>query len=140
MELGKFKKIENAENIAQNLQEADILISENGIDSISMAIRALEKIETIDLKIEKSSNNLKSIYYELQELSRDITSFQNDMEFDEEEKDLIEERLDLIYSLKRKYGNTVEEILQYNENIKEEVKHIENLEEYNNKLKHLLVL
>lgn len=115
--------------------QADDMISENGIDSISMAIRLLEKIENIDKRYEKSSNSLKSIYYELQEISRDISDYKQEIYFDEEERDYIEERLDLIYSLKRKYGNTIEEILSYKEEIEDEIKKIENLEEYNNKLK-----
>ena len=131
----KRKIILNSEKITENLQEADTLISENGIDSISMAIRALEKIEQIDSKYEKASSELKNIYYELQELARDVNSYRSDIDFDEEERDFIEERLDLINSLKRKYGNTVEEILKYKENIKKEVEHIENLEEYNSKLR-----
>ncbi len=131
----KRKIMLNAEKIIENLQEADSLISENGIDNISMAIRALEKIEQIDGKYEKASSELKNIYYELQELARDVNSYKTDVEFNEEERDFVEERLDLIYALKRKYGNTVEEILKYQEKIKEEVEHIENLEEYNEKLR-----
>ncbi len=131
----KRKIILNSEKITENLREADTLIAENGIDNISMAIRALEKIEQIDKKYEKASSELKNIYYELQELARDVNSYRSDIEFDEEERELVEERLNLIYSLKRKYGNTVEEILKYKESIKEEVEHIENLEEYNEKLK-----
>ena len=65
----------NSEKITENLVEADKLISENGIDSISMAIRALEKIENMDCKYEKASSELKSIYYELQELARDVNSY-----------------------------------------------------------------
>ena len=132
----KRKIMMNSEKITSNLQEADKLISESGIDSISMAIRALEKIENIDEKYEKVSGNLKGIYYELQELSRDVNSFRDDVEFDEEERDYIEERLDLIHSLKRKYGNTIKEIISYKEEIKLEIEHIENLEDYNNKLRH----
>ena len=114
----KRKVMMNSEKIVENLQEADNLIAENSIDSISMAIRALEKIENIDKKYEKISSDLKSTYYELQELSRDISTYKNDVYFDEEENNYIEERLDLIYSLKRKYGNTIEEILNYkNEHI-----------------------
>ena len=131
----KRKIMMNSEKLVENLQEADNLIGGNGIDSISMAIRALEKIETIDEKYEKVSTNLKNIYYELQELSRDISGYKDDIYFDEEENNYIEERLDLIYSLKRKYGNTIEEILTYSEEIEEEIEHIENLEEYNAKLK-----
>lgn len=136
IELEETRKVMmNSEKIVENLQEADNLIAESSIDSISMAIRALEKIENIDKKYEKISSDLKSTYYELQELSRDISTYKNDVYFDEEENNYIEERLDLIYSLKRKYGNTIEEILTYLEETKKEIEHIENLEEYNNKLK-----
>lgn len=131
----KRKKIVNAEKIAENLRQADELIGANSIDSISMAIRALEKIEEIDNKYEQASNNLKSIYYDLQELSRDISKYKNDTNFDEEERIFVEERLNMLYTLKRKYGNNIEEILKYKEEIEKEIKHIENLEEYNRKLK-----
>ena len=125
----------NSEKIVENLNEADSLLSENTIDSLSMVIRALEKLENIDKKYEKASNSLKSSYYELQELARDINGYKEDVYFDEEERNHIEERLDTIYSLKRKYGNSIQERLEYNKQIQEEIKHIENLEEYNNKLK-----
>ena len=131
----KHKIMQNSEKIAQNLKEADLSISENGIDSISVAIKALEKIENIDEKYEKITSNLKSLYYELQEISRDLSSYNEDVYFDEEERNQIEERLDLIFSLKRKYGNSIKEILDYKNEIEEEVKHIENLDEYNNRLK-----
>ena len=131
----KRKIIMNSEKIAQSLCQADESIGENTIDLLSNAIRALEKIESIDEKYEKTANNLKNIYYELQEISRDIADFKEDTYFDEEERNNIEERLDLIYSLKRKYGNSIKEILQYGQEIKDEIYRIENLEEYNNKLK-----
>ena len=131
----KRKIILNSEKIVDNLKLADQAIGENSIDFISEAIRALEKIENIDCKYEKVNSNLKNIYYELQELSRDISSYKEDTYFDEYEREEVEERLNLIYTLKRKYGNNIEEILNYKEKVKHEIEHIENLEEYNNKLK-----
>ena len=131
----KRKIMINSEKISKNLNEADIAIGENSIDSLNTAIRALEKIENIDNVYEKISSNLKNIYYELQEISRDISSYKDDVYFDEEERNEIEERLDLIYSLKRKYGNDIKEIIDYKNEIQEEIEHIENLDEYNNKLK-----
>ena len=125
----------NSEKILENLSEADEVIENSSIDSISTVIRNLEKIENIDKKYEIVSSNLKNIYYELQELSRDISKYKEEIFFDEEERDYIEERLDLIHNLKRKYGNTIKEILEYKEEIKSEVEHIENLEVYNNNLK-----
>ena len=100
-----------------------------------MAIRALEKIESLDSKYEKATNDLKNVYYELQEVSRDISLYKDDTDFDEEERNIVEERLDLIHQLKRKYGNTIEEILQYKDEIQKELDKIENLEEYNIKLR-----
>ena len=131
----KRKIMLNSEKISNNLSEADNFISNNSIDSLSTAIRALEQIENIDKKYEDVTTNLKSIYYELQELSRDISCYREDIYFDEQERNETEERLDLIYSLKRKYGNTIQEILEYKEQINQEIEHIENLEIYNNKLK-----
>ena len=131
----KRKLMLNSEKISKNLNEADIAIGENSIDSINVAIRALEKIESIDKKYEDISSNLKNIYYELQEISRDISDYREDVYFDEQERNEVEERLDLIYNLKRKYGNDVQEILNYKDEIEAEINHIENLDEYNNKLK-----
>ena len=131
----KRKVIMNSEKIAKNLSEADLAIGENTIDAIGSAIRALEKIEDIDKKYEETASNLKNIYYEIQEISRDISSYSDDVEFSEEEIEEIETRLDTIYDLKRKYGNNIEEILKYADEVDEEIKKIENVDEYNSKLR-----
>ena len=136
IELEEKRKIFlNSEKISENLNKANVLIGDNSVDTISEAIRALEKIETIDKKYEKVTSNLKSIYYELQEISRDISIYNEDTYFDQNEQEEIENRLDLIFSLKRKYGNNIKEILNYKNQIEEEIKYIENLEENNEKLK-----
>lgn len=110
-------------------------IGENTIDLIGNAIRALEKIENIDKKYEETTSNLKNIYYEIQEISSDVSGYLGDIEFNEQEREEVETRLDIIDNLKRKYGNNIEEILKYAEEIDEEIKKIENVDEYNNKLK-----
>ena len=130
----KRNKMRNAEKIVKNLQEADVAIGENVIDSLNEAIHALEKIENLDVKYEKMGSDLKNIYYELQELARDVADYRDEIDFEEEERSQVEERLDLIDTLKRKYGNNIEEILVYQKEIKEEIEHIENLDEYNKKL------
>ena len=131
----KRKFFMNSEKIGKSLNQADLSLGEGAIDKINDAIRAIEKISDLDKKYDDTLNNLKSIYYEVQELSRDISSLNSDMYFDENERNEVEERLDLIYSLKRKYGNSVEEIIEYKEKIEREIDRINNLDEYNNKLK-----
>ena len=125
----------NSEKIGKALNQADISLGEGAIDKINEAIKQIEKISNLDKKYEDTLCELKGIYYEVQELSRDIPSLNTDMYFDENERNEIEERLDLIYSLKRKYGNSIKEILEYKENVEKEIERINNLEQYNNDLK-----
>ena len=131
----KHKIIANSEKIAKNLSEASMAVGENTIDSIGTAVRALEKIEEIDKKYSQKVEELRNVYYELEEISRDINEYNDEMEFDEQEREKVETRLDTIYDLKRKYGNNIEEILNYAKEIDEEIRKIENVDEYNNKLK-----
>ena len=134
----KRKLILNSEKISENVSEAYEQLDTNAIDSINIAIRSFEKIENIDEKYGNYLNELKNVYYDLQELSRDISGLKDDVYFDEEERNEIEERLDLIYSLKRKYGNSIEEILNYKNELDEEIEKIENSEEYIEGLKYEL--
>lgn len=131
----KRKIILNSEKITENLKITDEALSMQAIDSINIAIKALEKIENIDNKYNNKLSELKSIYYDIQELSRDISSLNEDVYFDEQERTKIETRLDMIFSLKRKYGNTIEEIIEYKEKIEKEIYEIENADELNSKLK-----
>ena len=131
----KRKIILNSELIVENIKTADFNINETALEAVNTAVRSLEKISELDEKYNKVLENLQTVYYELEESARDISSLNADNNFDEEERNEIEERLDLIFSLKRKYGNSLEEILEYCDKIKKELYEIENLEEYNNKLK-----
>ena len=125
----------NAEKISKSLNEADMQINENALNSISIAIKNLEKIEDINIKYQKTLSSLKSNYYDLQEIAIDLNHYNSDTSFEEEERDEIENRIDEINDLKRKYGNTIEEILNYKNEVEEEIDKIENLEEKNKELK-----
>ena len=127
--------IVNAEKISKSLNEADMQINENALNSISIAIKNLEKIEDINIKYQKTLSSLKSNYYDLQEIAIDLNHYNLDTSFEEEERDEIENRIDEINDLKRKYGNTIEEILNYKNEVEEEIDKIENLEEKNKELK-----
>lgn len=131
----KRKLFMNSEKIGKSLNSADLALGEGAIDKINEAIRAIEKISDLDKVYEEKLTELKSIYYEVQELSRDISSLNSEMYFDENERNETEERLDLINSLKRKYGNSIIEILEYKNNIEKEIERINNLDDYNAKLK-----
>ena len=125
----------NSEKLKENLEEIDENINSNAIEYISNSIRCLEKIEDYGEIYKSKLAELKSIYYELQETARDLSSLKDEANFDEYERDEVERRLDIIFSLKRKYGNSIEEILEYKDKLAEEIEQIENAEEINKKLR-----
>ena len=127
--------MKNSEKLQENLQEIDETLNNQAIESISNSIRCLEKISSCGEIYEEKLTELKNIYYEVQELTRDISSMKEEVCFDEQERDEVERRLDEIHSLKRKYGNSIEEILAYKEKLEKEILEIENVDEINKILK-----
>lgn len=140
-ELEEERKIMlNTEKISENLNEADEQIANSAIGAINVAIKCIEKIEDIDTEYAKTLGMLKETYYNLEEISRDITDYKEMIYFDEDKRNEVETRLDIIYDLKRKYGNNISEILAYKEDINSQIFEIENAEEYNKKLREELLM
>lgn len=131
----KHKMMQNAEKLKDNLFEIDTNLNENAIIAISNSIRSLEKIQDCGKEYSEKLSILKNSYYDIQELARDLRYMREEVDFDENERNQIENRLDLIFSLKRKYGNTITEILEFRKKIENEINKIENLDEYHNKIK-----
>lgn len=129
----KSKLFENNEKITVSLNEASNSC-ESAVDNIDNAIKAIDRISNLDEQYNEKLSRLKSIYYEIEEFSRDLSDFDNTY-FDENERDEVENRIDLINSLKRKYGNNISEILEYKTKIEKEIDRINNLDEYNEKKK-----
>lgn len=127
--------MKNSEKLQENLEVIDQSLNNQAIESVSNSIRALEKISSCGEVYQDKLSELKNVYYEIQELARDISGMKEDIFFDEQERNNVEARLDEIFSLKRKYGNSIEEILAYKEKLEKEISEIENLDEINNKLK-----
>ena len=131
----KRKVIINSEKIEESIKGSDLAIGENCEENLSLAIKYMERISDVDKKYENIAKSLKNIYYDIQEIARDISEYKEEIEFNETDRNEIEQRLDLIYSLKRKYGNSIKEILEYMEKLEQEISYIENLDIYNNELK-----
>ena len=121
----------NSEKVAESLNNVSNNLGTTAIDAINDSIRALEKIDQVDDKYNEKLIELKNIYYEVQELSRDIDYMKDEIYFNEEERNETEERLDEIYALKRKYGNTIQDIIKYKNEVAEEIARIEGLENEN---------
>ena len=105
-----------------------------GISSISDACDSIDTAASIVPSAETLSQRLKECYYELQDISAEVSNECQSLEDDPQRLDEIELRLDLINKLTKKYADTVEDILLYLENIKLELESIEKFEENREKL------
>lgn len=134
------KIIQNSERILEELNEAYFSISgdENRAGALSLIQTAGDALKTACQyypELLKGSDRLSDFYYELDEISNDVRACVDELEFDPKELENIENRLDLIFSLRRKYGNSVLDILNYYNKCVQELEGIEFTEERQLKLK-----
>jgi len=122
------KRLLNSEKISSSINNAKNEINSKILEGLQASIKELEKINEIDEIYKENLQVLQTSYYDIEEVLSDLSH--KDLNFDKEMQEEIEERLNLIFSLKRKYGN----IFEYKEKIKEQINVIENLEEYIDKL------
>lgn len=82
--------MKNSEKLQENLEEIDENLNNQAIESVSNSIRCLEKISNCGEIYEEKLSELKNIYYEIQELARDISGMKEDIFFDEDQRDNVE--------------------------------------------------
>lgn len=98
-------------------------------DKIGTSISSISTIEKYDDNLKNINLSLGDIYYKLEEVIENIRNFKDCTEYDEVALGDIEFRLDVINKLKRKYGNSIENILEYHKGIKYEFEQIEKSDE-----------
>jgi len=106
-----------------------ILGESKGLDWIGQAMSALEDVATVDESFNEYSEAVSNAFYNLQEAAFGVKNILDELEFDPERLNEVEQRLALIGSMKRKYGHTLEEILTYREKIGEELASLLNRDE-----------
>ncbi|WP_028548767.1 DNA repair protein RecN [Paenibacillus sp. UNC451MF] len=126
------RKLANAEKLYQHAADAyDLLYAGNkGLDAINKAIQKMEDITGLDPdKLKPLVEQAQSAYYQLEDAAYQVRDYRDDIEFNPSRLEYIEQRLDTIASLRRKYGENVDEILKYLEKVKAELDMIENKDE-----------
>ena len=113
----------NKEHVTKNCAGAASLLYENDEETaynlVSQASRLIDKIS--DESLSELSEKINDILYSIEDVVGDIRNKLDKISLDDISLDEIEERLDLIYKLKRKYGNSEEEILKYCSDAQEEL-------------------
>lgn len=125
-------QMQNYEKIHQSVTNAyHALYGERkGLEYVNVALTSLEEGKSIDPFIQKQSAMITDIFYNLEEMSFELSRFSESLAYDEGKLNEMESRLNDINRLKRKYGNSVNEILKYKDKIAIEIDEIENKESH----------
>ncbi len=114
-------RLANAEKLAALSDEAIRALSDgndetpSAADLLGEAARALNNLAKIDPALVEQRDLSQSLSVQFRELARDLQDYRDRVEFNPRRLDAVEERLDLIKNLQRKYGATIEEVLAYGE-------------------------
>jgi DNA repair protein RecN (Recombination protein N) len=129
-------QISNYEKIYESLQNGyNSLHGEHkGLDWVGHAMSSLEDVGSINTTLKELSETISNAYYLLEDLSYQVRNELEALEFDPERLNFVESRLNEINHLKRKYGQSVEEILTYSAKIEEEIDTIQNRDSHLHKL------
>ena len=128
-------RLANAEQLSQLAGEVYTALYEgseeqwSASDLLGQAARALTQLARIDPSMKEAQQLAESLTIQVDELARTLHDYQESIEFSPARLAQVEERLSLIYNLKRKYGHTIEEVLAFGQRAQAELENITHSEE-----------
>ncbi len=123
--------LSNAERIYEAVSVADNNLSNSSLSALNQineVISNLNSLDSID-SIKDCNDRLVSLRYELEDIAETLVDMRRSVNYDEIEYNKLDARLDLIKSLKKKYGGSIEKVLEYANELKNKIDEIENSEE-----------
>ena len=129
-------KLDNFQAIHDALELSYQILSGEKIDvvgNLGNAMNELSDISDLSENLQEINTKISDAFYSLEDVARDISDELDSMEWNGERLNEIEERLELIHQLKRKYGDTIEDILHYHSRIVKELREMENAEQNSEK-------
>ncbi|MGI5949656.1 DNA repair protein RecN [Peptoniphilus sp.] len=128
-----FNKYSNMTNSIMKLTEAKSIIdssyeSANIEDILDKVIGNVSEVSKIDKDINYISEELEDIRYRLTDISRDLGNYIDSMEIDEEQLNFLQNRIDLVNSIKAKYGKSLDEINKFYDETYERLEFLKNFE------------
>ncbi|MEJ5251283.1 MAG: DNA repair protein RecN [Chthonomonadetes bacterium] len=126
------RRLAHAEKLFATAEAAyELLVAgePSAVDLLAQAVRALEDVVPVDADLQPLVENLQNALYAVQDTASDLRSYRDRVEFNPERLNEVQERLHLIRTLKRKYGDTVEAVLDYLREVTEKMERLQGGEE-----------
>ena len=134
------KLLQNAEKLSDGLQEAAECLyggedSDGAVALLAQAQKALAKLSRYTENFDEIREKITDLMYQVQDSAEEVRDAADELSYSGDELEQIESRLDVIHKLRRKYGATCQDILDYLENAKRELDEIEFADEHLDRLK-----
>ena len=128
------KVLANASTIRDRIAQAYALLSggddsSGAVDFLGEASNAIDTAAQLDGELSASAGQLLDLYYTAKDVAADLIGRLDEYDSNDAELDEIEQRIDRIYKLKRKYGDTVEDILAFGDKARQELETIQSSQE-----------
>ncbi|MBI3158483.1 MAG: DNA repair protein RecN [Chloroflexi bacterium] len=127
--LANAENLANQANIAMNALDSNDPDSPSAVDQLGAALKALEALAQIDASQAELAARIQELFDGAADLARDLSAYLESVEFNPKRLEQVEERIDLINDLKRKYGQTIEEINAHGQKAQKELDDITHAEE-----------
>ena len=124
-------RLANTEHLRELSDEAYLALQEGGeeqasaVDLLQVTARALAGLVRLDPSIVRLAESAEALTYQMEDLASLLLEYRDTLESDPRRLDQVEERLGLIHSLQRKYGDTIQEVLRFAEQARQELETIE---------------
>lgn len=135
-ELGVEKRIlSNAEKISFLATQAYSSLYEGGngqasaIDLLARSADSMRNLIALDQRPESILTSLEGALYQVEDAARELAGYRDNVEYSPQRLEAVEERLEQIKRLKKKYGETIPEVLEYLDSVQSELDVLENVEE-----------
>ena len=125
------KVLSNASAIRDRLAQSYALLSGSddaagAVDLLGEASNAVDAAAQLDPALTAAAGQLLDLYYNAKDVAADLIGRLDAYDTNDAELDEVEQRLDLLYRLKRKYGSTVEDVIAFGQKAREELDNIQN--------------
>ncbi|MBW7883766.1 MAG: DNA repair protein RecN [Caldilineaceae bacterium] len=128
------RRLSNAEALTTLAQAAATILSQgdgelpSAVDMVSEAVGRVEKLARIDPDLQATADEAQALLEQLGDLARTLYDYADELEYNPERLLEVEERVELIANLKRKYGDTIEQINAYGARAQAELEELSNWE------------
>jgi DNA repair protein RecN (Recombination protein N) len=122
-------RLSNAERLQVLSRTAHDALSDDALQALAATSRTMRDLASIDPSLRPIEERLEGARYDLDDISQELRRYGDTVEYDPQRLALVDDRIDLVTRLERKYGATIAEVIEFGSRARAEMEDVENLDE-----------